>query len=277
MTLLAVTQTHLKPIDALNSFLNSPSAGSIIGLFVIVAVVKITIALFSPPRKSGSKNNKSTNDHRFSKKPLQSPPQATSREQIRPVSAAAKARGEKAETTVRDELAMALPPDIYHVFHDLLIPTPQGKTAQIDHVIVSVFGVFVIETKHIGGWIFGKADEPKWTFKFPDGTKDDRQNPLQQNQGHIRALAHLVKVPELYFCNLVRLTGNAELKTGPIPGVMKEGLTDFIRYFQNPLFSLEDTRRMYREIMMADLSKCSAAKESHLNFVQSKDRRRMAA
>ena len=277
MTLFAVAQTHLKPIDALNSFLNSPSAGPIIGLLIFAGVIKLVFALASPSKKSRIKSNRSSNGHSVSPKPVQNAPQATSREQIRPVSTAAKARGEKAETTVRDELAMALPPDIYHVFHDLLIPTPQGKTAQIDHVIVSVFGVFVIETKHIGGWIFGKADDPHWTVTFPDGKQSERQNPLQQNLGHIRALAHLVNVPELYFCNLVRLTGNAELKTGPIPGVMKEGLTDFIRYFQNPLFSLEDTRRMYREIMMADLFKCSAAKESHLNFVQRKGRRRMAA
>ena len=277
MPLLAVTQTHLKPIDALNSFLNTPSAGPIIGLLIFVGVIKLILALASPPKKSRIKSKRSSNGHSVSQMSLQSPPQATSRERSRPVSAAAKARGEKAEIIVRDELAMELQPDIYFVFHDILIPTAQGNLAQIDHVVVSVFGVFVIETKHIGGWIFGKADDPRWTHQFPDGTKEDRQNPLLQNQGHIRALAHLVQAPELYFCNLVRLIGNAELKTGPVPGVMKDGMTDFIKYFQNPLFTLEDARRMYRQIMMADLSKCSTAKECHLQFVQRKDHRRNAA
>ena len=189
MPLLAVTQTHLKPIDALNSFLNTPSAGPIIGLLIFVGVIKLILALASPPKKSRIKSKRSSNGHSVSQMALQSPPQATSRERSRPVSAAAKARGEKAEIIVRDELAMELQPDIYFVFHDILIPTAQGNLAQIDHVVVSVFGVFVIETKHIGGWIFGKADDPRWTHQFPDGTKEDRQNPLLQNQGHIRALA----------------------------------------------------------------------------------------
>ncbi len=42
----------------------------------------------------------------------------------------------------------------YHLLKDVTLPTPQGTT-QIDHVIVSRFGVFVIETKNMKGWIFG--------------------------------------------------------------------------------------------------------------------------
>jgi len=43
----------------------------------------------------------------------------------------------------------------YCLFKDELIPIDKGTT-QIDHVLVSRFGIFVIETKNMKGWIFGK-------------------------------------------------------------------------------------------------------------------------
>jgi len=52
----------------------------------------------------------------------------------------------------------------YAVFHDLYLPRPDGKgTAQIDHVVVSPFGIFVIETKNMAGWIFGDERSRQWT------------------------------------------------------------------------------------------------------------------
>ena len=48
-----------------------------------------------------------------------------------------------------------LDPKKYRVFHDLYIPTAKGKTTQIDHLIISRYGIFVIETKNYKGWIYG--------------------------------------------------------------------------------------------------------------------------
>lgn len=42
----------------------------------------------------------------------------------------------------------------YHFLKDVMLPTRDGTT-QIDLIIVSRFGVFVIETKNLTGWIFG--------------------------------------------------------------------------------------------------------------------------
>ena len=36
----------------------------------------------------------------------------------------------------------------YLVLNDVLLPLEEGKTSQIDHVIVSAYGIFVIETKN---------------------------------------------------------------------------------------------------------------------------------
>jgi hypothetical protein len=51
----------------------------------------------------------------------------------------------------------------YKVLHDLYVPNRKGGTAQVDHVVTSPYGIFVIETKHYNGWIFGDENPKKWT------------------------------------------------------------------------------------------------------------------
>ena len=50
----------------------------------------------------------------------------------------------------------------YHKFHNIILPSKNGTT-QIDHLIISVFGLFIVETKNKKGWIFGSEKEPVWT------------------------------------------------------------------------------------------------------------------
>lgn len=69
---------------------------------------------------------------------------------------------------------------IYIDINDVTIQTPTGTT-QIDHIIVSKFGIFVIETKNMSGWIFGSPDQAQWTQSLPGGNRFRFQNPLRQN------------------------------------------------------------------------------------------------
>ena len=74
----------------------------------------------------------------------------------------------------------------YHIFHDLYIPTKKG-TSQIDHVVVSSKGIFVLETKNYTGWIFGSENSQNWTQVIYK-RKEKFYNPIWQNFGHIQAL-----------------------------------------------------------------------------------------
>jgi len=65
-------------------------------------------------------------------------------------------KGAAGEANVALGSLLSLPPSKYTRFNDVTLPLP-GGTAQIDHVFVSRFGVFVIETKNWSGWIFGRA------------------------------------------------------------------------------------------------------------------------
>ena len=100
----------------------------------------------------------------------------------------------------------------YRILHNIMLPTDDGTTTQIDHVIVSKWGIFVIETKTYSGWVFGDAKSPQWTvthFK----RKDRFQNPLRQNYKHLATLSECLGIPMEYFKTIVAFGGETTFKT----------------------------------------------------------------
>lgn len=62
-------------------------------------------------------------------------------------------KGSSGERGVRLDWPFLIPPSITQ-FHDLYVLRPDGQgSTQIDHVVISPFGIFVIETKNYKGWI----------------------------------------------------------------------------------------------------------------------------
>jgi restriction system protein len=107
-----------------------------------------------------------------------------------------------------------LPGNEYHHFRNIVIPSDRGTT-EVDHLIVSRFGIFVVELKDRSGWILGNAADAFWTsvhfkrqFRF--------QNPLHQNFGHLKALEKLLGVHPRVLFGIVVFRGSFRFKT-PIP------------------------------------------------------------
>ena len=72
-----------------------------------------------------------------------------------------KIKGIKGEKRVSNVL-YKLNKNKYRVLNDVLIRA-KDKTVQIDHIVVSVYGIFVIETKNYAGNIYGDGYKDKWT------------------------------------------------------------------------------------------------------------------
>jgi len=110
----------------------------------------------------------------------------------------ARFKGWNGERGVRRGLAR-LDGSLYHIFHDLYVPRPDGQgSTQIDHVVISPFGIFVIETKNYRGWIFGSEKQAQWTQQIYR-RKERLQNPLHQNKLHVCALMAFLELPEECF------------------------------------------------------------------------------
>ncbi len=70
-----------------------------------------------------------------------------------------------------------------HILNDLVLRDGWHRH-QIDHLVVTPGGVFVIETKAWSGVIEGSAAAASWTVTRPDGRRASRGNPIRQNRAH---------------------------------------------------------------------------------------------
>lgn len=101
--------------------------------------------------------------------------------------------------------------DEYFVINDLLLKTSRGTT-QIDHVVISKYGIFVIETKNYTGWIYGGENAENWT-KNVYGNKYSFRNPLKQNYAHIKALMEILGISSFdVFVPIVAFSNQADIK-----------------------------------------------------------------
>ena len=62
---------------------------------------------------------------------------------------------------------------------------------QVDHVLISVYGIFSIETKNYTGKVYGSDENKTWCY-YLAGQKYSFANPLRQNYGHFKVLQQLI-------------------------------------------------------------------------------------
>lgn len=106
-------------------------------------------------------------------------------------------------------LLSGLPKEQYILLNDVILQT-EKLTTQIDHILVSVYGIFVIETKNYKGWIYGSEYAEQWTQNIY-GHKSKFYNPLRQNYGHVASLMQLLNLPKEAFISIVAFAGTATL------------------------------------------------------------------
>ena len=145
-----------------------------------------------------------------------------------------KQKGMRGEKTVAGRLRRGLP-DEYRILNDVYLPLPDGTTTQIDHIVVSQYGVFVVETKTYSGWIFGDENSKEWTQAIYR-KKSRFQNPMRQNYKHICALADNLGIEKSYFIGVVAFTGGCTFKTEMPDGVVySRRAADYIRSHNTPM------------------------------------------
>lgn len=99
----------------------------------------------------------------------------------------------------------------YVVFNNLMFKS-NGYSTQIDHLIVSPYGVFIIETKGYKGWILGGEESEYWTQVIYK-SKHQFYNPIRQNEGHIRFLRRLFNGSgDIPLISVVVFNNSADLK-----------------------------------------------------------------
>lgn len=98
--------------------------------------------------------------------------------------------------------------------HNAYLPN-KGKTTELDVLMIHEKGIFVFESKNYSGWIFGSADQQKWTQALRGGEKNQFYNPIKQNEIHRKALAEFLGVPLDYISSYIIFSNRCELKKVP--------------------------------------------------------------
>ncbi|OUL91148.1 nuclease-related domain-containing protein [Paraburkholderia hospita] len=100
-------------------------------------------------------------------------------------SALGEAGEAKAQAALRNSLTALCGAD-YHLFNGPIIiehaPRADFPTAEIDHLAVTPFGIFVFETKNWSGYISPASVPGFLTRTDRDGKAEDRRSPLEQNR-----------------------------------------------------------------------------------------------
>ncbi|MDH5485209.1 MAG: NERD domain-containing protein [Gammaproteobacteria bacterium] len=129
----------------------------------------------------------------------------------------------------------------YPTFHNVTLRTPDGTT-QIDHILISPYGIFVIETKNLKGWIFGGESQRQWTQTIYKN-KYKFQNPIFQNYKHVKAIEKLLNANINHIFNIVVFVGRSKFKTDmPSNVVTKGSLIPLINSYKSEVLSSENIK-----------------------------------
>ena len=146
-------------------------------------------------------------------------------------------KGWAGEKKAAFNLMLSLNERTYKRFNNLIIPSSNG-TAQIDHLVVSPYGIFIIETKNKKGWIFGSENQKNWT-QVIYGNKYSFQNPLKQTYRQKKVLAEFLGIKVSAIHSIIYFIGDSEFKTPMPDNVIDSKPARYIKSFIRPVFTDE--------------------------------------
>ena len=131
-----------------------------------------------------------------------------------------KFRGFMGEFWLKLELKK-LPKNKYKLLNNIMVEDEKG-THQIDHVVISKYGIFVIEMKNYYGLIIGNQYKEKW-YQYLGKRKYPFHNPMYQNYGHVKTLSIALNLSEELFIPITCFSNQVKLKVTSNKPVVQVG------------------------------------------------------
>ncbi len=169
----------------------------------------------------------------------------------------------------------------YRIYNDLLIRNG-NYTTQVDHIVISRYGVFVLETKNVHGKVYGGGNAEFWKQYLPDtgykryGFTQEHQlrNPIWQNDGHIKTLRKLVFSDDVPVYGIVVFPSDTEINvTAQHPVLNMYNVVPYIKQYRDAVLS-SDQMDFYRRRLLEVISTSESDRKEHLgNVYRNKERR----
>ncbi len=161
-------------------------------------------------------------------------------------------QGAEGEYWVRKELEK-LDPSEYHVVNNIYLPT-RGDVSQteIDHVVISNYGVFCIETKAIRGMVYGNGRDKQWV-RFIKSQPFFFMNPCRQNYKHVQTLKEYIKKRNVF--SIIVFTHATEVKVANTSEVVVgvENLIKRIMSFEKKIFINKEKEEIYNLLLRQNI------------------------
>ena len=173
-----------------------------------------------------------------------------------------KLLGKAGEYWVKSELKK-LPKDKYLILNDIMIES-DNRTHQIDHIVISDYGIFVIETKQYNGYITGGEYDKNWVKKIGRNIYYF-QNPIRQNYGHLVALNNTLKIEFDKLISIVCIPSRARVKVNVKSHVTRiYNLMDTIKMYNNPI--IENKIEIFEKLKDLNINNRKIRKK-HVDYI----------
>lgn len=161
-----------------------------------------------------------------------------------------------------------LDPKKYKIINSLMFDIG-GNTSQIDHLVISNFGIFVIETKNIYGWLTGD-DYSDWTLTIYR-YKRKIINPIRQNYGHVQVLKNLLKdYPNIPYYPIVVFTKRSIFNVNTSTDIVyNTDLVNTIKKYQEEIISDYKIDKIYKHLKTLNIKDRKSRKE-HIHRIREK-------
>lgn len=181
-------------------------------------------------------------------------------------------KGKIGEFAVSTHVKLYLDQEKYILLNDSTLPDERNGTTQIDHILLSPYGIFVIETKNYKGWIFGGERQKTWTQKIYKKTYKF-QNPLYQNYKHQKVIEEIladVVDPELIH-SIVVFMPDCEFKTQMPENIFRgASWTDYVKKFDVVMIPEMKLRRIQYRLEKEILEKSWKTNRAHVQNLKNK-------
>ncbi len=188
--------------------------------------------------------------------------------------------GEKRVSSILEDLDCT----DYMVYNDLLVRNG-NHTTQVDHIVISRYGVFVLETKNVHGKVYGGGNAEFWKQYLPApgyvryGFTQEHQlrNPIWQNDGHIKTLRKLVFGNDIPIYGIVIFPNDTYINVKAEQPVLNMcNVVPYIKQYQDVVLS-SDQMGFYRRRIFEVISTAESDRKEHLgNVYRSIERRNEA-
>lgn len=142
--------------------------------------------------------------------------------------------------------ALRMLPDEYTCISDLTISSLNNGLIEIDKILFSPYGIFIISEENRSGKVLGSREKPIWAELNGDETKEFN-NPFEINYSNMRAIQETLGIPFRYLVSIVVFTGDARIpdieRSLPLDEhiVFLKELDDCIAYYKKTIMSEEQS------------------------------------